>query len=82
MSPRLLTWGEGETKELSVVREKLLAVDKVDLVPLTRTSVLSLFNVRKLRVNQDCSSEMELQTRVDEGMFVVRSSWTSPNQGK
>lgn len=78
MSPRLLGRGRNET----VVGRERKAVDKVDLVPLTRTSVLLLFNVRKLRVNQDCSSEMELQTRVDEGMFVVRSSWTSPNQGK
>ena len=43
MTPRLLTWGEGEAEELSIVREKLLVLDKVDFVPMRRTSVLLLF---------------------------------------
>jgi len=53
MTPRLLTWGEGETEELSIVREKVSVLDKVDLLPMRRISVLSLFNLRKLFVNQD-----------------------------
>ena len=52
ITPRLLTWGEGETDELSIVREKLLVLDRADLVPMRRTSVLLLFNLRKFRVNQ------------------------------
>jgi len=47
MTPRLLTCGEGETVELSMVAEKLSVVDNVDLEPM-RTSVLSLFSLRKL----------------------------------
>ena len=43
MTPRLLTWGESETEELSIVKEKLTVLDKVDLVPMRRTSVLLLF---------------------------------------
>ena len=72
MTPRLLTWGEGETEELSIVREKLLVLDKVDLVPMRRTSVLLLFNLRKFWVNQVFISEMqsvrEVGGRVDEGL--------------
>lgn len=44
ITPRLLTWGEGETVELSMVIEKLLVLDKVDLLPMRRTSVLLLFS--------------------------------------
>ena len=51
MTPRLLTWGEGETVELSMVIEKLLVLDKVDLGPMRRTSVLLLFSLRKFFVN-------------------------------
>ena len=47
MTPRLFTWGEGETVELSMVREKLLVLDKVDLVPMRRISVLLLLSLRK-----------------------------------
>ncbi len=72
MTPRLLTWGEGETEELSIVREKLLVLDRVDLVPMRRTSVLLLFNLRKFRVNQVFISVMqsvrEVGGRVDEGL--------------
>ncbi len=74
MTPRLLTWGEGETEELSIVREKLLVLDRVDLVPLRRTLVLLLFNLRKFRVNQVFISVMqsvrEVGGRVDEGLVV------------
>ena len=42
MTPRLLTWGEGETEELSIVREKLSVLDKIDLVPMSgRKSVIT-----------------------------------------
>ena len=45
---RLLTWGEGETEEMSMEMEKLFVFERVDLVPMRRNSVLSLFNWRKL----------------------------------
>lgn len=45
--------------ELSIVREKLLDLDRVDLVPTRRSSVLSLFNLRKFEVNQDLISERQ-----------------------
>jgi hypothetical protein len=54
---------EGETVELSMVSEKL-----------SRTSVLLLLNLRKLRVNQFFISEMQLVRevggRMDEGLAV------------
>ena len=60
MTPRLLTCGEGETEELSIEREKLSALDSVDLVPMRRISVLSLFNFKKFEVNQDFISDRQL----------------------
>ena len=44
MTPRLLTLGDGEMEELSIMREELSVLDKVDLVPMRRISVLLLFN--------------------------------------
>ena len=52
MTPRLFTWEEGETMELSTGREKLSTLDRVDLVPTRRISVLSLLSLRKFEVNQ------------------------------
>ena len=52
MTPKLFTWGEGETEELSMVREKVLTLASVDLVPRRRISVLLQFNLRKFEVNQ------------------------------
>ncbi len=48
MTPRLLAWGEGETEESSIVREKLLDLDKIDLVLISKISVLLLLSLRKL----------------------------------
>lgn len=45
--------------ELSIVREKLSVLDKVDLVPTRRSSVLSELSLRKLEVNQDLISERQ-----------------------
>lgn len=53
MTPRLLTCAEAKTEELSVVREKLSTLERVDLVLMRRTSVLSLFNFRKFKEKQD-----------------------------
>ena len=74
MTPRLFTWGEGETVELSMVREKLLVFDKVDLVPMRRISVLLLLSLRKLCVNQSFisvrQSVREAGGTEDEGLVV------------
>ena len=74
MTPRLLTWGEGETVELSTVRDKLSVLDKVDLVPMRRISVLLLFNCRKFWVNQffisDMQSVREVGGREEVGLVV------------
>lgn len=50
--------------ELSNEREKLSALDKVDFVPTKRISVLSLFSLRKLEVNQDFIS---VKQEINEG---------------
>ena len=43
-----------------MVRERLSVLDRVDLVPMRRISVLSLFNLRKFAVNQDLISDKQL----------------------
>ena len=59
MTPRVFISGEGETMELSIEMEKLSTLDRVDLVPTRRISVLSLLSLRKLEVNQVCSTERQ-----------------------
>ena len=74
MTPRLLILEEGATVELSMLIEKLFVFDRFDIVPMSRTSVLLLFNLRTLRVNQFFISVMQLVReeggRVDEGLVV------------
>ena len=65
MTPRLFTWGEGETMELSNEREKLSTLSRDDLVPIKGISVLLLLSLRKFEVNQVCTSER--QSVRDEG---------------
>lgn len=60
MTPRLFTWGEGEMKEWSKGIVKLLDFLNVELVPINNISVLSLFSLRKLTVNQDFISRRQL----------------------
>ena len=48
-----------------MVTEKLSVLDSVDLEPMRRISVLSLFNLRKLEENQDFMSVR--QSARDEG---------------
>ena len=62
MTPKLFTCGEGETEELSMVREKVLTLARVDLVPRRRISVLLQFNLRKFEVNH-----------MDVGTFIMFS---------
>ena len=56
MTPRLLTRGEGDTDELSMEIEKSFIFERIDLVPIRRSSVLSLLSLRKFRENQDLIS--------------------------
>lgn len=42
-----------------MVRENTMVLDEVDLVPMRRTLVLLLFNLRKFKVNQIFSSEIQ-----------------------
>lgn len=56
MTPRFLIWGEGD---ISMVRENALVLDEVDSVPLKRSLVLLLFNLRWFKMNQTFSSEIQ-----------------------
>lgn len=47
-TPRLLTLGEGETEELSMIGEQLSTLERVGLVLTSNNSVLSLLSCRKL----------------------------------
>ncbi len=71
-TPKLLTWVDEEIIELSTEREKLLDFNKLDFVPTRRTSVLSVFSLRKLRENQDLISskqpKKEEERRVEFGL--------------
>ncbi len=72
MTPRLLTWVDEEIIVLSTESEKLLDFDKLDLVPTRRTSVSSVFSLRKLRENQNLISskqpKREEERRVEFGL--------------
>ena len=57
--------------ELSMVIEKWFVFDRVDFVPISRTSVLLLFNLRKLRVNQFFISPLSLSEGVGRESIVV-----------
>ena len=57
--------------ELSMVIEKWFVFDRVDFVPISRTWVLLLFNLRKLRVNQFFISPLSLSERVGRESIVV-----------
>ena len=57
--------------ELSMVIEKMFVFDRVDFVPISRTWVLLLFNLRKLRVNQFFISPLSLSERVGRESIVV-----------
>ena len=75
MTPRLLTWGDGRTMELSMDMEKGLCFARVDLVPTRRTSVLSLFSLRKLSESHDLISSRQLDRavggRVEVGLVEI-----------
>ena len=64
MTPRLFTWGDSGTVELSMDMEKGLCFARLDLVPTRRTLVLSLFSLRKLSENNDLISSGQLDRAV------------------
>ncbi len=72
MTPRLLTRVDEEIIVLSTESEKLLDFDKLDLIPTRRTSVSSVFSLRKLRENQNWISskqpKREEERRVEFGL--------------
>ncbi len=66
-TPRRLTWVDEEIIELSTESEKLLDFDKLDLVPIRRTSVLSVFSLRKLGETQDVIFSKQPKREKKEG---------------
>ena len=70
MTPRLLTWVEGETDELSMAMEKSFILERLDLVLIRRISVLSQLSLRKSLENQDLISWRQLEREVG-GRVVV-----------
>ena len=75
MTPRLLTWDDGGTVELSMDMEKGFCFARVALVPMRRTSILSLFSSRKLSENHDLISSRQLNRavggRVEVGLVAI-----------
>ena len=66
MTPRLLTWGEGETVVLSMVREKLSVLDNVDLVPMRRTSVYLYI----MRLEREREREREIYRDIYRDIYI------------
>ncbi len=52
MTPKFLTWREGETEEPSMDREKLQDLERLELVVIRSTSVLLPLRLRKWAENQ------------------------------
>ncbi len=52
MTPKFLTWREGETEEPSMDKEKLQDLERLELVPIRSTWVLLPLSLRKLAENQ------------------------------
>lgn len=80
MTPRLITLRSGLSRELSILSEKVLILDKVDFYRIRSSSVLLLLSWRKLDRNQALTSGREL---VNEGEvsevdgFVGKYIWVS-----
>lgn len=56
MTPKFLTWREGKMEEPSVDNEKLQDLERIELVPISSTSVLLSLSLRKSEENQTFSS--------------------------
>ena len=75
MTPRLLTWGEGEIDEMSMQMEKLFILERVDLVPIRKISVLSQFSLRKFWENRDLISWRQSDREVGGRVLERRRGW-------
>ena len=75
MTPRLLTWGEGETDEFSMEMEKSIILVRVDLLPIRRISVLSQLSLRTFWENQDLISWRQSEREVGGRVLERRRGW-------
>lgn len=71
ITPRLRARGEGVMVEASMVSEMGPVLLRVDLVPMRRSSVLSLLSLRKLWVSHVFIVEMQVSMWVRGGFWVV-----------
>ena len=69
--PRLRARGEGVIVEVLMVSEIGPVLLRVDLVPMRRSSVLSLLSLRKLCVSHDFIVEMQVSMWVRGGFWVA-----------
>ena len=72
MSPWLLTWGEGETKELSIVKEKLSDFVKVDFSANKEKLFYHCWVWENCRENQDFISCRQSEKEVGRKMELGR----------
>ena len=70
ITPRLRARGEGVTVEVSMVSEMGPVLLTVDLVPMRRSSVLSLLSLRELRVSHAFIVEMQVSSWARGGFWV------------
>ena len=70
ITPRLRARGEGVMVEVPMVSEMGQVLLRVDLVPMRRSSVLSLLSWRKLWVSHDFIVEMQVSMWVRGGFWV------------
>ena len=69
-TPRFRTRGEGDRVTLSMEREKGEVLERVDLDPVRISSVLSLFNMRKLCFIHVLISVMQFSSWVRGGFLI------------
>ena len=70
ITPRLRARGEGVLVEVSMVSEMGPVFLRVDLVPMRRSSVLSLLSLRELMVSHAFIVEMQVSSWVRGGFCV------------
>jgi len=77
MTPGLLTWGKGETEELSIVREKLSVLDKVRS---TNEENLSFITVKFEEISGKAGFYFQETVNKGEGMRVYSRGKTGCHQ--
>ena len=70
ITPRLRARGEGVMVKVSMVSEMGPVIFRVDLVPMRRSSVLSLLSLRELRVSHAFIVLMQVPSWVRGGLWV------------